>query len=235
MEKHGNIISNNDFSENDTLTAKSEFLRPEDIKYKYIFYFIKRVIDVLGSILGLALLSPLFLIVAIMIKKEGKSGPIFFSQIRVGKNGKTFKIYKFRSMHVDAENRLSELLKYNEVQGAMFKIKNDPRVTSVGKFIRRTSIDELPQLYNVLKGDMSLVGPRPPLEREVKNYSAYDNQRLLIKPGCTGIWQISGRNNVNFNDMVEMDIDYIKKMSILSDMKIIFKTAWIMIRPNGAY
>lgn len=138
-------------------------------------------------------------------------------------------------MRVDAEEKLKELLKYNEVEGAMFKMKNEPRVTKVGKFIRRTSIDELPQLWNVLKGDMSLVGPRPPLEREVEKYSTHDKQRLLIKPGCTGIWQISGRNNVDFEDIVEMDIKYIKNQSILNDVKFILKTAWVMIKPNGAY
>lgn len=193
------------------------------------------MLDILSSIAGLIILSPLFLVIAIAIKKEVENGPVFFSQIRIGKNGEKFKMYKFRSMRVDAEEKLKELLKYNEVEGAMFKMKNDPRVTKVGKFIRRTSIDELPQLWNVLKGDMSLVGPRPPLEREVEKYSTHDKQRLLIKPGCTGIWQISGRNNVDFDDMVEMDIKYIKNQNILNDVKIILKTVWVMIKPNGAY
>lgn len=169
------------------------------------------------------------------MKIEERHGPIFFSQIRVGKNFKEFKMYKFRSMCIDAEEMLDDLLEFNEIEGAMFKIKEDPRITKIGSFIRKTSIDELPQLLNVLKGNMSLVGPRPPLLREVEEYSTYSKQRLLVKPGCTGIWQISGRNNVSFYEMVEMDIQYIQNLSIINDIKIILKTAWIMIKPDGAY
>ena len=181
------------------------------------------------------MLSPLFLVISVMMKIEEPKGPIFFSQIRVGKNEKEFKMFKIRSMCVDAEDKLTELLKHNEVEGAMFKMKDDPRVTKVGKFIRKTSIDELPQLWNVLKGDMSLVGPRPPLKREVAEYTSYDKQRLLVKPGCTGLWQVSGRNDVGFDEMVQLDIDYIKTLSINNDVKIIFKTVWVMIKPNSAY
>lgn len=199
------------------------------------FIFTKRLIDILGSIFGLLILSPLFLIIAIAIKKDGKKEPVFFSQVRIGKNGKKFQMYKFRSMSVNAEAELTNLIKYNEVEGPMFKIKNDPRVTRVGKFIRKTSIDELPQLWNVFKGDMSLVGPRPPLAIEVSSYTIYDMQRLLVKPGCTGVWQISGRNHVGFNEMVQMDINYINNLSIKNDLKIIFKTLIIMVKPNGAY
>lgn len=235
LEKQGDLDNLRFFSENDIKMDNIIFLNAEDIKRKYVYRFLKRLMDILGSIIGLLILSPLFVIIALAIKKEEKNGPVFFSQIRIGKNGNEFKMYKFRSMCVDAEVKLKELLKYNEVEGAMFKIKDDPRVTKIGKFVRKTSIDELPQLFNVLKGDMSLVGPRPPLEREVKEYSTYDKQRLVIKPGCTGIWQISGRNNVGFNEMVNMDIRYIRNLSILNDIKIILKTAWIMIKPNGAY
>lgn len=205
------------------------------VERKYFYRFIKRTIDIVGSLVGLLLLSPLFLIVAFLMKKEEPRGPIFFSQTRVGKNKKNFKMFKFRSMCVDAEEKLAELLKHNEVEGAMFKMKEDPRVTKVGKFIRKTSVDELPQLWNVLKGEMSLVGPRPPLLREVEEYTDYDKQRLLVKPGCTGLWQVSGRNEVGFDEMVELDISYIQNLSIINDMKIIYKTIGIMLKPNGAY
>lgn len=235
MEKQGELDKLDVYIENEDILVNLKKLKKEDIDRKYSYHFLKRMLDLLGSMIGLILFAPLFLVIAIAIKKEDRDSPIFFSQTRVGKNGKEFKMYKFRSMCVDAEVKLKELLKRNEVEGAMFKIKDDPRVTKVGKLIRKTSIDELPQLWNVLRGEMSLVGPRPPLKREVKEYSTYDKQRLLIKPGCTGVWQISGRNNVSFNDMVKMDIDYVKKLSILKDIKIILKTFWIMIKPNGAY
>lgn len=235
MENKGGSLNLETFSENDSTLSDVEFLKEKDIDRQYFYRFIKRLIDILGSVIGLIVLSPLFLIVAMTIKREEKRGPVIFSQERIGKNEKVFKMYKFRSMCVDAESMLYELLKYNEVEGAMFKIKEDPRVTKIGKFIRKTSIDELPQLWNVLKGDMSLVGPRPPLEREVTKYSTYDKQRLLIKPGCTGIWQTSGRNNVGFNEMVEMDILYIKNLSILNDIKIILKTIFLMLKSEGAY
>jgi lipopolysaccharide/colanic/teichoic acid biosynthesis glycosyltransferase len=138
-------------------------------------------------------------------------------------------------MCVDAEEKLADLLAYNEVDGAMFKIKDDPRVTKIGKFIRKTSIDELPQLWNVLKGEMSLVGPRPPLIREVAEYTEYDNQRLLVKPGCTGVWQVSGRNDIGFDEMVQLDIDYIDNLDFWNDVKILFKTVGVIFKPNGAY
>lgn len=235
MGKHDDVNTLAIFIENDKSVANSGLLKLEDIEKKYFYKFLKRLLDILGSVIGLVVLTPLFLAVAIAIKTEQKNGPIFFSQVRIGKNGQEFKMYKFRSMCVDAEVKLKELLRHNEIEGAMFKIKNDPRVTKTGRFIRKTSIDELPQLLNVLKGDMSLVGPRPPLGREVKEYSTYDKQRLLIKPGCTGIWQISGRNNIGFDEMVKMDIKYISNLSIINDIKIIFKTVMIMIKPDGAY
>jgi lipopolysaccharide/colanic/teichoic acid biosynthesis glycosyltransferase len=138
-------------------------------------------------------------------------------------------------MCVDAEEKLKELKKYNEVEGAMFKMKHDPRVTKIGHFIRHYSIDELPQLFNVLAGDMSLVGPRPPLPRELKEYTEYDKQRLYVVPGCTGLWQVSGRNDVGFHEMVELDLQYIRRSGILYDLGIMFKTIKIMVFPNGAY
>ncbi|VYU53894.1 UDP-N-acetylgalactosamine-undecaprenyl-phosphate N-acetylgalactosaminephosphotransferase [Enterococcus casseliflavus] len=223
---------------NKQLNIKSSpkvWVNKKELDSKIIYYFVKRVIDILGSLVGLLILSPIFLFVAYKIKREEPEGPIFFSQNRVGKNGKIFKMYKFRSMCVDAENKLEDLLKHNEVDGAMFKMKEDPRVTKIGKFIRKTSIDELPQLVNVLRGDMSLVGPRPPLRREIVEYSEYELQRLLVKPGCTGLWQVSGRNHVGFQEMVELDLNYIRNLSLLNDFIIIFKTIIVMVKPNGAY
>ncbi|WML28507.1 sugar transferase [Neobacillus sp. OS1-33] len=195
----------------------------------------KRTIDIIGSSFGIILLSLLFIVIGILIKIEDPKGKVFFSQKRIGLNGKEFKMYKFRSMVSNAEEKLQELLKHNEVSGAMFKMKDDPRITIVGKFIRKTSIDELPQLFNVLKGDMSLVGPRPPLPREVVLYSEYDKQRLMVTPGCTGLWQVSGRNSVGFKEMVELDLIYIRNRSIKFDIKIIFKTVSVLFRSNNAY
>ncbi|WP_420491739.1 sugar transferase [Neobacillus drentensis] len=195
----------------------------------------KRLIDIIGSSLGIILLGFLFIIIAILIKLEDPKGAILFSQKRVGLNGKEFKMYKFRSMISNAEEKLQELLKHNEVSGAMFKMKDDPRITRIGKFIRKTSIDELPQLFNVLKGDMSLVGPRPPLPREVAVYSEYDKQRLMVTPGCTGLWQVSGRNSLGFGEMVELDLVYMQKRSILFDLKIILKTVLVLFGSKNAY
>ncbi|MFG6495379.1 sugar transferase [Fictibacillus sp. UD] len=200
------------------------------------YLLVKRIIDISGSLFGLFLLGILFLIVAIAIKIEDPKGPIIFTQKRVGKNGKEFKMYKFRSMISDAENRLEGLLKYNETTGAMFKMKDDPRVTRIGRFIRKTSIDELPQLWNVFLGDMSLVGPRPPLLREVEEYTDYDMQRLLVVPGCTGLWQVNGRSDIGFNEMVELDLQYIRLRNLKLDILIILKTIKVMILPDkGAY
>lgn len=197
--------------------------------------FFKRAIDISGSLVGLIIATPVMLWVGHKIRKEEPGAPVIFKQTRVGRDGKLFTMYKFRSMCIDAESRLDELLHKNEVEGAMFKMKEDPRVTKIGKFIRKTSLDELPQLLNVLKGNMSLVGPRPPLEREVREYTPHDKQRLMVKPGCSGLWQISGRNDVGFDEMVNFDIEYIKSRSTINDLKIIWKTAKIMIKPNGAY
>ncbi|WP_420490437.1 sugar transferase [Neobacillus niacini] len=200
-----------------------------------VYLVTKRTLDIIGSFCGIILLSVLFIAIAILIKVEDPKGTIFFSQKRVGLNGKEFKMYKFRSMVWNAEEKLAELLKFNEVSGAMFKMKNDPRITRVGKFIRKTSIDELPQLFNVLKGDMSLVGPRPPLPREVAEYTSYDKQRLLVTPGCTGLWQVSARNSVGFEEMVELDIQYIHKRSFFYDLKIILKTVLVLFGSKDAF
>lgn len=210
---------------------------PQSIVFeeKKTYTILKRGIDIFGALFGLICLSWLFLIITILIKLEDPKGPVFFKQIRVGKNGKEFYMYKFRSMVTDAEEILKDLLKYNEIEGAMFKIKNDPRITKIGKVLRKTSMDELPQLINVLKGNMSLVGPRPPLPREVAQYTNYDKQRLLVTPGCTGLWQVTGRNSVSFKKMVELDLIYIKNRSLIYDISIILKTIVIILKPNNAY
>lgn len=222
-------------SATDTVTKESPMHAQVDVNNRKLYLLVKRLIDIAGVLCGLLVLSPVFFIVALCIKLEDPKGPIFFKQIRVGKDGKEFYMYKFRSMVTDAEKRLEELLKHNEIQGAMFKMKDDPRITRIGRFIRRTSIDELPQLLNVLKGDMSLVGPRPPLPREVQEYTEYDMQRLLVTPGCTGLWQVSGRNSLSFHQMVELDVQYIQKRTVLFDMKIIFKTVKVLFGSSDAY
>lgn len=206
-----------------------------EIDQRYGYRALKRLFDIVASLVGLVLLSPLFLVVAILIKIDDPAGGVFYSQTRLGLKQHKFKMYKFRSMCTNADEKLKNLLAYNEVEGAMFKMKEDPRITKVGKFIRKYSIDELPQLINVFKGDMTLVGPRPPLEREVATYSEYAKQRLYVKPGCTGLWQVSGRNSVGFDEMVELDLQYIEKSSFWFDLKIMFMTVKIMVWPNSAY
>ena len=199
------------------------------------FYLVsKRIIDIVGSLCGIILLSPLFLIVAILIKLDDPKGKVFFAQERNGRYPKTFKMYKFRSMVHNAEELLKDLMDRNEQTGPVFKINDDPRITKVGKVIRKTSIDELPQLFNVLKGDMSLVGPRPAIPREVEQYNSYQMQRLAVKPGLTCIWQVSGRNNIGFDEWVEMDIEYIKTRSLWLDIKLIFKTVGVLFGDDNA-
>lgn len=199
-----------------------------------IWAFVKRAMDLIGATLGLVLASPIMLITAIAVKRcDG--GPAIFAQERVGKNGVHFKMYKFRSMYVDAEERLAELQKYNQVDGPAFKMENDPRVTPVGSFIRKTSIDVLPQLWNVLKGEMSIVGPRPPLPREVAQYTDWDWGRLAVKPGLTCYWQVSGRSDVGFADWMRLDLKYVEEQGFLTDMKILFKTVGVVLRGDGAY
>ncbi|ARW20159.1 UDP-glucose:undecaprenyl-phosphate glucose-1-phosphate transferase [Pediococcus pentosaceus] len=201
---------------------------------RYVYRFFKRMLDIVASVIGLIVLSPVFLIVSLAIKAEDR-GPIFYSQVRLGKGQRPFKMYKFRSMIVDADKKIEKLLEQNEVEGAMFKMKEDPRITRVGRFTRKHSLDELPQLLNVLAGDMSLVGPRPPLEREVADYSEHDKQRLIVKPGCTGLWQVTARNDVDFSGMVDLDLQYIEKSGLMFDVIILFKTIGIVFKPNGAY
>ena len=195
----------------------------------------KRCFDFTASLIGLILLSGIFLVLAVLIKIDDLHGKVFYSQTRLGKNGKNFQMWKFRSMVAGADKMVDKLLKKNDVEGAMFKIKDDPRITRVGRVIRKYSLDELPQLYNVLRGDMSLVGPRPPLPREVVKYTDYDRQRLIVVPGVTGLWQISGRNDLGFAEMVALDIHYINNACISEDLKILLKTVLVVIHPTGAY
>ena len=199
------------------------------------YLFAKRIMDILGALIGIIVLSPLFVIVSIIIKSEDNKGPVLFSQIRVGKDSETFKMYKFRSMVSNAEELKEKLMELNEAEGPVFKIKDDPRVTKIGKFIRKTSIDELPQLFNVLKGEMSLVGPRPPLPLEVDLYSNYEKQRLTVTPGLTCYWQISGRSNIGFKEWIELDLKYIEERNIFIDLKLILQTFLVLFGSKNAY
>ncbi|MCI5892431.1 MAG: sugar transferase [Clostridiales bacterium] len=197
------------------------------------YLFVKRTADIVCSFLALIVLSPLFLCVAIAIKSDG--GPVFFKQKRVGKDCVEFDMYKFRSMVVNAEELLNDLEIKNEASGPVFKIKQDPRVTKVGRFIRRYSIDELPQLINILRGDMSIVGPRPPLPCEVEKYSDYDRQRLKVRPGLTCYWQCLGRSRISFEKWVDMDLEYINDQGIWCDFKMVMRTIPAVLKGDGAY
>ena len=183
-----------------------------------------RLTDIILAFSGLVLTAPILLFISFCIKIEDPKGSVFFKQERVGLNGKKFYMYKFRSMTTDAEKKLFYLQEHNEMDGLMFKMKNDPRITKVGKIIRKLSLDEFPQFLNILKDDMSLIGPRPPLVSEFENYTLYAKQRLQIKPGCTGLWQVSGRNQLSFDEMVELDLYYIKNLSIMLNIKIFLLT-----------
>lgn len=194
----------------------------------------KRTLDIIGGIAGMIILVPITIILTPFIYFESP-GSIFFKQKRVGKNGRIFKMYKFRSMYTDAEARKQELMTQNEMNGLMFKLKDDPRITKVGKFIRRTSLDELPQFFNILKGDMSLVGTRPPTIDEFEQYQSYHKKRLSTTPGLTGLWQVSGRNEItNFEDVVKLDIEYIDNWSLGLDIKILWKTIIVVLKRKGA-
>ena len=195
---------------------------------------VKRCGDCLLAAIALIIFSPLFLICYLAVKHED-GGPAIFAQERMGKNGVRFKMYKFRSMYMDAEERLAELQKFNQVDGPAFKMENDPRITPVGRFIRKTSIDELPQLINILKGEMSIVGPRPPIPREVEQYTDWDWGRLAVKPGLTCYWQVSGRSNLSFDEWMKLDLKYVEEQGVLTDMKILFKTVGVVLRGDGAY
>jgi exopolysaccharide biosynthesis polyprenyl glycosylphosphotransferase len=196
--------------------------------------FIKRWFDALFSFLALVLLAPFLLLVAVAVKVDSR-GPVLFCQERVGKNGRVFRFYKFRSMVVGAERMKKQLSQLNELDGPVFKISNDPRMTKVGKLIRKTSIDELPQLFNVLRGEMSLVGPRPPLPDEVEEYEQWQRRKLDVLPGMTCLWQISGRNMIGFREWMRLDIEYVENCSFGLDIKILLRTIPAVISRKGAY
>ncbi|MDZ4994074.1 exopolysaccharide biosynthesis polyprenyl glycosylphosphotransferase [Clostridium perfringens] len=200
---------------------------------KVVYLFIKRLIDILASSLGLIVLSPILLLTAILIKLDSK-GPVFFSQERIGFRGKPFNMYKFRSMVVNAEEIKEKLKEHNEMSGPMFKMKNDPRITKIGKFIRKTSIDELPQLINVLKGEMTLVGPRPSLPKEVAQFEPWMMERLTVKPGLTCYWQVMGRNSIEFEDWMKLDVKYVHERCLTLDIKLIFKTFFVLFGDENA-
>ena len=193
----------------------------------------KRITDVLFSGIGLIILSPVFVIVAIAIKLDSK-GPIFFKQDRVGKDEELFSMYKFRSMVVNAEELKKALENQNEMSGPMFKMKKDPRITRVGRFIRKTSIDELPQLVNVIKGDMSLVGPRPSLPKEVEQFEPWMKERLTVQPGITCFWQVMGRNSIPFEEWMKLDVKYVRERNYFLDIKLIFKTVGVLFGDDNA-
>lgn len=209
-----------------------EVITPDDLD-RPVYEFVKRAFDVFCSVVALVVLSPIFLATAIAVRSDG--GPAFYSQTRIGKGSKPFKMYKFRSMCLDAENMKGSLAEYNEADGPVFKMKHDPRITKIGRFIRKYSIDELPQLVNILKGDMSIVGPRPPLPEEVEQYNSYQMQRLLVTPGLTCFWQAYGRSALSFDDWMHMDMMYIKRRSMRLDISLIVKTVFAVIFKRGAY
>ena len=220
--------------EREVSDSQKEILNREEVLHsKRVYWFFRRAQDIILSAGALLVLWPLLLIVAAAIMIDSPGNPIFVQE-RVGQGGKVFRFYKFRSMVPNAESMLDDLLKYNEMEGPAFKMKDDPRITRVGRFIRKSSIDELPQLWNILKGDMSIVGPRPPLPREVAQYDEYQLQRLYVTPGLTCYWQIQPhRNDLSFDDWMELDLKYIRERSFLVDWKIIFATFAAVLGMNG--
>ncbi|ETI96534.1 MAG: Eps9E [Streptococcus sp. DORA_10] len=214
------------FGNSSVVNFSTTFYRSSDVA-------LKRMIDIIGSLFGLVICGIVSIFLVPLIKKDG--GPAIFAQDRVGRNGRIFKFYKFRSMRVDAEEIKKDLMSQNQMQGGMFKIENDPRVTKIGYFIRKTSLDELPQFWNVLKGDMSLVGTRPPTLDEYMKYTPEQKRRLSFKPGITGLWQISGRSNItNFDDVVKLDVTYLDGWTIWKDIEILLKTIKVVVMKDGA-
>ena len=214
------------FGNSSVVNFSTTFYRSSDVA-------LKRMIDIIGSLFGLVICGIVSIFLVPLIKKDG--GPAIYAQDRVGRNGRIFKFYKFRSMRVDAEEIKKDLMSQNQMQGGMFKIENDPRVTKIGYFIRKTSLDELPQFWNVLKGDMSLVGTRPPTLDEYMKYTPEQKRRLSFKPGITGLWQISGRSNItNFDDVVKLDVTYLDGWTIWKDIEILLKTIKVVVMKDGA-
>jgi exopolysaccharide biosynthesis polyprenyl glycosylphosphotransferase len=214
--------------ERPTLISHTVELDPDQVLFKRLF-------DIAGSLAGLLLLFLAYPLLGIAIKLASP-GPVLFTQVRVGRNGKRFLIYKFRSMTADAEEQKRNLLDKNELTGAIFKMRDDPRVTGIGRFMRKYSLDELPQFINVLLGDMSLVGTRPPTPDEVNGYQKWHYRRMSIRPGITGLWQVSGRNKIqDFNEIVKLDLKYIDSWSIWLDIKILTKTLFVIFQRDAAY
>lgn len=229
---HNKVLAFNGIAPKLSFLNKQFFLSFRNTPENYIALKIKGAIDFFMTIVILILISPVMLFIAVLIKLEDK-GPILFKQIRVGRHGRLFKCLKFRTMVVNAEELKEKLMTLNEQDGPVFKIKNDPRVTRIGRFLRKTSLDELPQFINVLLGDMSIVGPRPPVPSEVKQYERSLNRRLSVNPGITCIWQVSGRNNIPFDRWMEMDMEYIDNWSLMLDFIIILKTLKVVLKGNG--
>ena len=198
------------------------------------YFIIKRITDVIGALCGILLLSPVMIVVAIWIKLDSK-GPVFFGHKRLGMKGEFIKVYKFRTMLPNAEELLKKLTPKQKIEfEESFKLENDPRITKLGQFLRKSSLDELPQLLNILKGNMSIVGPRPIVEREIENYGIYGDKLLSVKPGLTGNWQASGRSDTTYDERVQLDMEYIDYRSVWVDLKIIFKTFGAVVRKQGA-
>lgn len=231
-----NIISvkvNNQFQHQEDEETKRLLI--QHTTYKNKFYKVsKRLFDFFASLCAIIILSPVLIIIALLIFIDDPHGSPIFTQKRIGKNGKLFNFYKFRSMVVNAEDMLENLMEQNEKDGPVFKIKDDPRITKIGKFLRKTSIDELPQLFNILNGDMSIVGPRPALPKEVEQYTPYQKQRLLVTPGLTCIWQTQdNRDDIGFDEWIKLDVKYIKKQNVILDIKLIFKTIKVVFTGQG--
>ena len=234
---------NANISEENIITDKTVTIQEnlqEKIKEKHIIYrFVKRLIDILGGLVGIVLLIPVTLCVylARKILKED-DGPLFYEQLRIGKNGKKFRLYKFRSMCIDADKKLKKYLEQNEEARKEFeenqKLKDDPRITKIGDFLRKTSLDELPQMINILKGEMSFIGPRPVVDGEIEKYGANKNKFLSVKPGLTGYWQVNGRSNTTYAERIDMELYYVDNQSLWLDIKIFFKTFISVIKKEGA-
>lgn len=226
--------NNESFLTSDRFYRLQEDMEELSGRERWLYWMGKRLFDIVGSAFLMLLLSPLFLVVGFAIYIDDPHGSCFYSQKRVGRRGKVFRMWKFRSMVVNADELQAELMKRNEKDGPVFKMKDDPRITRIGRFIRKTSIDELPQLWNVFKGDMSFVGPRPALPREVSMYTPYQRQRLQVTPGLTCYWQVSARRDtIGFDEWVSMDIRYIYDRSWLLDLKLILKTVVVVLTGQG--
>lgn len=234
MENLGYLLQDEDMPQ--TVKRRAESTRPgslqlENVSKKYLFT--KRLMDIVASAFAIVILAVPMLLISLVIFLQDFHSPLF-KQVRVTKDGRFFTMYKFRTMCVDAEQKLEELRQQNEADGPVFKMKKDPRVTPIGRFLRKTSLDELPQFFNVLNGTMSLVGPRPPLPREVEQYTPYQMHRLDAKGGITCYWQCSGRSNIMFDEWVELDLKYIRDRSVSTDIKILGKTVVAVLRRDGA-